>query len=39
MAKETVHTPRPVREFFNDASPCFEGGVAFVLTWLRSFDI
>lgn len=31
MSKETVHNRRPVREFFNDASPWFEGGVAFVL--------
>jgi hypothetical protein len=26
MAKETVHNPRPVKEFLNDASPWFEGG-------------
>jgi len=28
---ETVNTPRPVKEFIDDAKPCFEGGVAFVL--------
>jgi hypothetical protein len=39
MAKETVHSPRPVSEFFNDASPWFEGGVAFALMWLRSIRL
>jgi hypothetical protein len=33
MATETVHSPRPVREFFNDANPWFEGGVAFVVAF------
>ncbi len=31
MAKETVHSRRPVNVFLNDASPWFEGGAAFVL--------
>jgi len=29
---ETVNTPHPVKEFFNDARPWFEGRVALVLT-------
>jgi len=28
---ETVDTPHPVKEFFNDAKPWFEGCVALVL--------
>jgi len=28
---ETVNTRHPVKEFLNDAGPCSEGGVAFVL--------
>jgi hypothetical protein len=39
MAVETVHRPRPVSEFFNDARPWFEGGVAFVLMWPRSIRL
>ena len=28
---ETVNTAHPVKDFFNDAGPCFQGRVVFVL--------
>lgn len=46
MARETVHSPRPVSEFFNDARPWHEGGVVFVLmrtqvvlTWVGQMQL
>jgi len=30
---EAVNTAHPVKVFFNDAKPWFEGCVALVLTW------
>ncbi len=38
MARETVHSPSPVSDFFNDAKPWCEGGVAFVHNRLRFSD-
>ena len=39
MAAETVHSRRPVREFFNDANPRIEGGVVFVVAGSRDTAI
>jgi hypothetical protein len=33
MVAETVNTAHPVKEFFNDAGPWFEGRVVLVLIW------